>query len=190
ALSACSGSSDDDIGAQLDEEAAAASTSTTEPTTTSSSTTTEPTTTTRSEEEAARAEIERVVTEWYQFPIDYSLGEEGLGLEQTTGLLRQRILESAAQLEAEGQVLRSLGVARIEITGINVDLEDGTAEVDACTGSSAELLNAETLEVITRTEPDTSTSLFQLRFEAEQWKISEWVSSGVDGDPISCDAES
>jgi len=182
---ACS-DADDDIGAELD-AAATSSTTTTPPSTT---TTTEPTTTTLSDLELAEAEIRDVVTEWYQFPVDYALGEAGLRLEQTTGILRQRILESAAQLDAEGQILRALDVSPIEITAVRVSLEKGTAEVDACTASADGLLDAETLEVIAADNPnDASTSVFQLQLIDGQWKINEWISSALDGDPIDCEVQ-
>lgn len=187
ATAACS-NADDDIGAELDAAAEAAETSSTTTTTRPSTTTTsEPSSTTLSELEAAEAEIRQVVIEWYEFPLDYSLGEEGLGLEQTTGLLRQRIIESAAQLEAEGQILRSAAPARIEIVTVDIELEDGMAEVEACTAASAELLDADTLEVINATDPAPSTSSFQLQLVEEEWKISEWVASGVEGTPIECE---
>lgn len=83
---------------------------------------------------------------------------------------------------------RSRGPAPIEVTAIDVDLQDGTAMVEACTGSADEFLNAETLEVISADDPnDTSTSTFQLQLVDEQWKINEWISSGADGDPTACE---
>lgn len=189
AAAACS-NADDDIGAELDAEAEAAATSTTTTAAPSSTTTTEPTTTTLSELELAEAEIRQVVTEWHLFPVDYSLGEEGLRLEQTTGLLRRRIIESAAQLEAEGKAIRSTETARIEIIGLDVDLADGTAEVQACTGSGSELVDLETLEVLDSGEAsDTFISAFQLQIVEGQWKINEWLPSALNGGPIDCEVE-
>ncbi len=189
ALSACSNSSDDDIGAQLDEEAAASSTSTTDATTTSSSTTTESPPTTLSDEAIAEAEIRRVVTEWYQFPIDTSRDDNELRLEALTGLLRQRVAESDAQYAAEGVIHRSTGPAPIEIAGVDIDLIAGIAEVEACTGSADEFVDAETLEVLGVDDPEkTSTSVFQLQLVDEQWKINEWLPSELTpGGIVACE---
>lgn len=187
AATACS-NADDDTQAELDAAAEAAVTSTTAPP--SSTTTTEPTSTTLSDLEQAEAEIRQVVTEWYQFPLDYSLGDEGLGLEQTTGLLRQRIIESAAQLEAEGQTLRSTEPSQIQITGIDIDLAGGAAEAEACTGSGTELVDTETLEVINSGDAsETLTSVFQLRLVDGEWKIYEWLPSVLNGGAIECEIE-
>jgi hypothetical protein len=187
AASACSGNNDD-IGT-LPETPTTPSTVTT--TSSSTTTTTEPTTTTLSEIEAAEAEIRAIVIEWYTFPVDTSRGDEVLRAEQTTGLLRQRILEAAGQLEADGQILRSVGDARIEIAAVSVDLDKGIAEVDACTGSGSELVDADTLEVISGGGPiTTSTSIFQLQLESGVWKINEWLPSELNGGAVACEVSS
>lgn len=181
--SACSGNNDD-IGTLPE----APTTPSTASTTSSSTTTTEPTATTLSELETAEAEIRAIVIEWWQFPIDYSLGEEGLGLGPTTGLLRQRIVEFANQMASDGLTLRSAETARIEISDVEVNLDDGFAEVDACTGSSDETIDAETLEVLEVGDiEDTYSSVFQLQLIDGEWKISEWLPSGVDGPSIDCE---
>ncbi|MEM7274264.1 MAG: hypothetical protein AAF547_14370 [Actinomycetota bacterium] len=187
-IAACT-DADDDIGAELDAAAEAAETSTTVTTAAPSTTTSEATTTTLSERAQAEAEIRQVVTEWYEFPVDTSQGEEALGVEQTTGLLRQRLLESLVLLEADGQILRISSIPPIEITSIAIDLENGTAEVDACTGPAAELVDAETLEVIAADDPtDTAESMFQLQLVDGTWLISDWIASGrADGNRIKCE---
>ena len=186
AFTACS-DADADASGELDAAGEAATTATT--TTPPSTTTTGAPSTTQSERELAEAEIRRVVIEWYEFPVDTSRGEEALGVEQTTGLLRQRLLESLDQLEADGQIMRMNSTPPIEITAITIDLEDGTAEVDACTGPAAELVDAETLEVIAADDPtDTATSVFQLQLIDGKWLINEWLASGRDdGNRIECE---
>jgi hypothetical protein len=176
---ACSNGSDDlDLTNETTSTTAEASTTST----------TEATTTTLSEREQAEAEIRQVVTDWYEFPIDSSQGEEGLGLEGTTGLLRLRIVESLAQLEADGEIMRATVTPPIEITRVRISLAEGTAEVDACTGPALELVDAETLEVIDTDDPEnTLTSLFQLQLVENEWKINEWISSDVAGDPDPCE---
>jgi hypothetical protein len=190
AARACSNGSDDDLDLTIEPTptTAKAPTTTTEVSTSTEASAAEATTTTLSERGQAEAEIRQVVTDWYQFPMDTSKGEEGLNLKGTTGLLRLRILESAEQLEAEGEVMRSTGTPRIEITRVQISLAEGTAEVDACIGPSLELVDAETLEVIQSDNPNnTLTSLFQLQIIEGQWQINEWISSDVAGDPDPCE---
>ena len=182
---ACS-DTEDDLGAAPDVTAEAQST--TSATAAPPTSTSETTATTLSDREQAEAEISRVVIDWYQFPIDTSQGNDDQRLEPLTGLLRQRVAESDARFEEDGVIRRSRQPAPIEIVAITADVEDGTAEVEACTGSADEFLDAETLEVLGADDPeDTSTSTFHLRAVDGQWKISEWISSGVDGDPIECE---
>jgi hypothetical protein len=114
-----------------------------------------------------------------------------LGLDGTTGPLRQRIIENGTQLERDGQILRSPSVAPIEITRIKINLDEGVAEVDACTSSATQLLDAETLDVITEGDPtDTATSRFELRLIDNRWLINEWFASGFEGNPVRCEIDS
>jgi len=187
AAAACS-DGDDDVGAELDAEADAAATSSTTTAPPSSTTTTEATSTTLSDLELAEAEIREVVTEWYQFPIDTSQDDSDSRLDFLTGLLRQRVIESNTRLETDGVIRRSRLPAPIEITGVAVELDDGTAEVEACTGSADEFVDAETLNVISADDPgDTTSSAFQLQLIDGQWKIAEWISSASGDEPITCE---
>jgi hypothetical protein len=185
AASACSNSDAPDIDL-VAEPTTTTTTTQPLPSSTAAASAPEAPTTTPSERDQAEAEIRQVITNWYEFPIDTSKGEEGLGLDGTTGPLRQRILESAKRRTAEGEILRSTAPHPIEITTVKINLEEGTAEADACTGSAAELLDAETLEVITTDDPDlTHTSRFYLQLVDEQWTIHEWLARSAN--PIPCE---
>ena len=185
-ISACSNSDDSGLPT-LEEATESAETSTTTSTEATTTTSTEPTTTTLSELRLAEAEIRAVVTEWHQFPVDSSLGEVGLGLEQTTGLLRQRILEFAAELEAEGRVLRGFDNDPIAITQVTVDLIEGAAEVDACVGSATQIVDADTSETITADDPnDTAVATFQMLREDDGWKVGLFLPSALNGGAIEC----
>jgi hypothetical protein len=171
-----------------------ATTTAAEPSTTTQASTTSTAATTStavvSERAQAEAEIRQVVTDWYEFLIDTSKGEEGLNLDGTTGLLRRRLVESAERRTAQGQIVRATTPSPIEIAQVRISLEEGTAEADACTGSTYEYLDAETLEVIATDDPSiTLTSLFQLRLVEGEWKITEWISSDVAGDPKPCEIQ-
>jgi hypothetical protein len=186
--SACSNNSDDDLDLTAETTSTTAEASTT--TEASTTSTTEATTTTLSERGQAEAEIRQVITGWYEILVDTSKGEEGFGLEGTTGLLRLRVIESAERRTAEGQIVRATTPSPIEITRVRINLEDGTAEADACTGSTYEFLDAETLEVITADDPTiTLTSLFQLQLIDGEWKIYEWIPSDVAGNPTPCEIQ-
>jgi hypothetical protein len=186
--SACSNGSDDDLDLTAETTSTTAEASTT--TEASTTSTTEATTTTLSERGQAEAEIRQVVTGWYEILIDTSKGEEGLNLDGTTGLLRRRLVESAERRTAQGQIVRATTPSPIEVTRVRISLEEGTAEADACTGSTYTYLDAETLEVIAADDPTiTLTSLFQLQLVDNEWKINEWISSGVDGNPTPCEIQ-
>jgi hypothetical protein len=186
ALTACSGGSDG-----LGEEPEAVTTASVSVTTTTIATpsTTEPTSTTLSELELAEAEVQRIAIEWYQAPIDTSAEDDGPRLDLLTGLLRQRVTEFEADLKSRGRIHRArAGAAPIEITDVTVDLKAGTAEIEACTGSADEFLDAETLEVSSADDPsDLSTSKFQLELVDGEWKINEWLPSGNSGDVEVCE---
>lgn len=186
-LGACGGGEDDEVGAELD-AAAQAEAATTATTDDPPTTTTESTSTTLSELEQAEAEVARIVTEWYRFPIDTSLGEAGYGLDGTTGLLRRRIVEFNAQLAADGQFMRTTEPGRIDVTAVSVDLTSGTAEVETCNASSTELVDAETNEVLASEEPTfATTSVFQLQLTDGSWLINEWLPSQATDDPVECE---
>ena len=126
----CTNSEPDNAAA---DELAAASTTTEQTTTTEAETTTtaestttaEPTTTLselQQQEADAREEIEQAVLSWQNFLRDTSIGPEGYGIEYTTGLLRQRLIELVQRRADEGQVQRSQGNERSEVISIDLDL--------------------------------------------------------------------
>jgi hypothetical protein len=186
---ACSGSSDELV---LDESLVDPSSTTTSSTVSVSSSTSEAVTTTSlSELGAAEAEVARVVEEWWVEPFDTSLGEEGLALEQTAGLLRQRTIELPARYEEAGQIHRSRGGDRIEIRAIGLDLDNGQAEVEACAGADYETVDAETGEVLVSDDPEYLTiSDFYVQLIEGDWKIVEWVPTQNSDNPgVECEFE-
>ena len=186
---ACSGGSDELV---LDEGTVdTSSTIVTTASTAPSSTTTEAVTTTSlSELGAAEAEVARVVEEWFVAPFDTSLGEEGLALEQTAGLLRQRSIELLAEVEEAGEILRSRGGSRVEVRDIDLDLDKGQAEVEACANADYETVDAETGEVVSADDPEEFwiSDFYVQRLEGD-WKIIEWVPSRISPDPRRCEYE-
>jgi hypothetical protein len=169
-------------------------TTTAEPSTTTQASTTSTTATTAtalvSERAQAEAEIRQVVTDWFEFLTDTSKGEVGFGLEGTTGLLRLRLQQLGESTTARGEILRATTPSPIEITSVRITFERGIAEVDACTGSTYQLLDAETLEVIESDDPtSTHTSLFQLQLVDGEWKINEWLPSGNTGEAVPCEIQ-
>jgi hypothetical protein len=176
-------------------ESATVSTEMETSTSTSSSVTTstvEPTVTTLSELELARAEVTGVVEAWFHFRIDSSDGQDGLGVQFLTGAMRARSLEVLQRLELAGQVQVRRRPQPLEITSVDIDLETGFAQVAACFGAANELLDAETLEVISADDPSyTTTSTFELQvIDSGDWKISEWRLSRNSDNPIECEVTS
>ena len=164
------------------------STSTTATTVETTTTTTAPTTTTLSEQDKVEADVEELVTEWFLKPFDTSKGVDGNDLEDLTGLLRQRSIELVDEMTSNGQVLRSRGGERIEITHVEVDLNAGQGTVDACTGSDVEIFVTETQEVLVSDDPDyLTTGEFLVELTDDGWKINEWYPTQATDDPVECE---
>ncbi len=146
------------------------------------------TTTTVPEEEKAEADIEELVTDWYLQPFDTSNGVGGNRTENLTGLLRQRIIELVDELTSRGELVRSGGGERIEVIGVEVDLEASTGAVDVCNGSDSEVVVIETEEVLSSDDPNSlSTGEFLVELTDDGWKIDEWYPSRATGDPVECE---
>ena len=179
-LGACSSDPDD--------TAASPSTSTTTTTVETTTTTTAPTTTTLSEQDKAEAEVEELVTEWFLRPYDSSKGEGWDRTENLTGLVRQRSLDVVEEFTSKGQLVRSGGGERIEITGVELDLEAGTGAVGTCAGSDSEIVDLETQEVLVSDDPNyLSTGEFLVELTDDGWKINEWYPTDATDDPVECE---
>ena len=186
AAAGCSDSGDETLPPleTIETTSTSESTTTTEPTTT----TTEATTTTLSEREQAEVEIRQVVTDWWQLEYDTSQDGGEPRLEALTGLLRQRVAEGQASYEERGVAQRAVEPGPIEITSIEVDMTAGSAEVDACAGLTIEFFRGETGELLDDDDPDEPfVSEFQLQLVDGEWKISEWLSTALEGNPMFCE---
>ncbi len=184
-IGACGGDQEDQTSGTT------ANTSSTTTTIEATTTTAATTTTTLSEQDEAEAEVEQLVIDWWTAPADGSKGEEQEHLQYLTGLLEKRSNDYDTQLANEGQILFSDGDRPIEVTEVQIDLDAGSGEIDACTGDNASLVDAETGETIgTPSDPtNTWTSEFQVERTDDGWKISEWYASFNTGDPIECTIE-
>jgi hypothetical protein len=145
-------------------------------------------TTTLSDLELVEAEVAQIVVDWWEMPIDTSSLEDEVRLEPLTGLLRRRVIADTERLATEGKIRRSRSTAPIGVLGVAVDTEEGTAEVQACIGAADEVVDAESFEVIAAADPDmTVESLFQLQLVEQQWLISEWLPSTLNGGAVQCE---
>ncbi len=122
---------------------------------------------------AAEAEISEVVEAWYTFDLDTSRGEAGLPLEFLTGPIRDRY---AGLDDDPSTIQRSRGGDRIEVLSVAVDLDQGLADVEACTSADHELVEADTGEVIAADDGDAWIGQIQLDRVDGVWLISDFFS--------------
>lgn len=187
AVGACS-DGDDDAAALL-EAAASATTTTAAPSTTNTTAATAiASTTSLSEQRVAEVEIEALVTDWWIKAYDPEQGDAAGGLEYTTGLMAARIEENRATAADEGYSRVSRGGATIQVTSMDIDVDEGQGIVNTCGGSDLIRLDAETGEPITDGDDPAyqTTSEFYVELTADGWRISEWVPSFNTGTPVEC----
>lgn len=179
------GCSPDDIGelppdTETDLSADEPTTTTVEETTTSASTST-----TLSATDVARAEIEQLIFNWWTQAYDGE-GTEG-ATEYLTGLIETRISELAVEEQAQGLENTNTQNSVIDITSIDVDLDEGTAEATSCTGSAITQIDTATNEIVFADNPDfLFTSDWVLELTDDGWKIAEWFPSANGSDPELC----
>lgn len=164
-------------------------------TTTSSSTPTTETTVTTSTEttltELARAEaaIEEAIVGWWTYPTDSSLGDEGLPLDYITGALFQRLRALNEQRTNAGEIQRSQGNPRVRIVGMQVDLDDGSAEVEVCTEGDDELVDAATGEVLAVDLAQAFSGSATVQRVGTEWKVADFFTSQAGDNPVECEIE-
>lgn len=154
----------------------------------STTTSTIATTTTLSEQAQAEADVAQLVTDFWLTEVDTSTGE--VGLEFMTGLIETRTREWATGLADAGEGLRDFeGQKRVEVTSVEVDLQVGTGEVQACMGSGSEVIDLETRQQIDiGSDPEfLSTSRLLVLKTSEGWKISEIYPSVLTGNAELCE---
>ncbi len=147
--------------------------------------TTEPTLSDFEIEQAALAEAEVEITTavegWYTYPLDTSLGEEGLPLEFITGPVEQRLIDLAEARTAAGEIQRSRGGDTVEILDIRVDLEAGIADLDVCTLGDHVLVDAESGEQLAADDGDSWEGQAQARLVDGVWLIEDFFSDEENG---------
>lgn len=183
---ACSSSTDDDLLEAPTTTAEATATSEAADQTTTTEVTTSTLTPAQQEVTDAETEIEQVVTSWLTYPFDSSKGEDGLPLEHTTGLLRERILGNQQQLEEDGQIRRSRGNDQVDVLSIELDAAAGSAEVEICGSPDHEFVDAETGEVVLTDDPRPSTATVIVSLTADGWKVGDLFASLATENPEFC----
>lgn len=171
------GSGEESIPTTESTPAAAEPTTTAAATTATTASTTEAPTTTLSESQLAQAAAAEVVVTWWQLPYDSSQDMSAV-YELETGLQLQQSTEYYAGLADRGRIERNPAQSPIEITSVSVDLDQGTAEINACTQNTHEFIDAETGEPIESPDADFPfMSRFLLTQVDGEWKINAWVPS-------------
>lgn len=126
----------------------------------------------------AETEITDLVSEWWTFPLDTSVGEAGLPLHLLSGALRERY---ATFDDDAATIQRARGGSRIEVIDVRVDLETGRAVIEVCSSGDSELVSAETGEVIAADDGDAWRGEVQAEVIDGEWKLTEFFSQEITG---------
>ena len=86
--------------------------------------------------------IAAVVEGYWLFPVDTSLGDDGLPLDFVTGSLEERTLLFASSRSDGGQVVRSRGGEAIDILSMSVNLINENARATVCARPDVIILNS------------------------------------------------